>query len=406
MNNYRQIVQEKVTKARFERESAYELYTRQSAIKSRVLSIIVSLSISVLLLILSRVLPAETIENIYSMGIYKWLAFTMMLITRPFGSVGEFIIILTIVAVPVSIGFLIKKLFKAKLDRPRMIIIFFLNWAFVGCLFLMMFCITAAPNYMRQPLTTALGVTVNKLPHETELIALTNKIALKANHLADKLDKEKASLQPLTVEEMRNESVRAYAKLAENRPALAEKLWLVQHTIPKTAMLSETMSDFGIMGVVTPFTLEANVNVHMKGYNVPVTMAHELGHLCGYMREEEAVWLSIAACRASDNLYMQYSGEITALLHCYNALSRVNPEASAKVFESLSKRIISDYKSSDDYFSRRNNITTQIGRNVNDAYLKANNQKSGINSYGMVVDILLADEKAPKTVNTSSSTVA
>lgn len=58
---------------------------------------------------------------------------------------------------------------------------------------------------------------------------------------------------------------------------------------PKPVMASRLMSYGNITGIYIPFTCEANVNIDVPDYSIPATMCHELTHLRGYMREEEAI---------------------------------------------------------------------------------------------------------------------
>lgn len=60
------------------------------------------------------------------------------------------------------------------------------------------------------------------------------------------------------------------------------------------------MSYLDISGIYCPFTFEANVNVHMNDVLIPVTMCHELSHLSGYMREDEANFIAFwRACKVT-----------------------------------------------------------------------------------------------------------
>lgn len=68
------------------------------------------------------------------------------------------------------------------------------------------------------------------------------------------------------------------------------------------------MSYLDISGIYCPFTFEANVNVHMNDVLIPVTMCHELSHLSGYMREDEANFIAFLACLQSDDPEFRYSG--------------------------------------------------------------------------------------------------
>ncbi len=393
---------EKVREARRNREISYELYGRRLSIRNRIIAICVMLAISALMYLGFSVMSGENVEKFYSNGFYKLYARLIMMLTKPFPiSIAEVALGTILLIIPVSILGLIRKLMNVQVDRARIVILFFLNWLCVGAVFLTMFVVGMAPNYMRQPLPQAIGLSIEK-PATKDIVELTQYIADRANKLAKKLDAEQAKPQPLTVEELQKYSVAAYSLLEQARPELATKVSMAQYTVPKPVKFSDVMSDFGVLGAVTPFTMEANVNTHITGYNVPVSMMFELAHICGFMREEEALWLAIEAGRASDQLYMQYSSEISALRHCLGVLVDTDKDAATAIYNGLEERIRSDYAASDDYFAQRKGKKMDIGNNVSDVYLKLNKQTNGIKSSDMVVDILLADYKLQKQAGADS----
>ena len=57
------------------------------------------------------------------------------------------------------------------------------------------------------------------------------------------------------------------------------------------------MSYANIGGMFFPFTMESNINVDNPFFVVPWTMAHELAHQCGFMREDEANFIAYLACK-------------------------------------------------------------------------------------------------------------
>ena len=57
------------------------------------------------------------------------------------------------------------------------------------------------------------------------------------------------------------------------------------------------MSRTEITGIFIPFTMEANVNVDIPDYSLGSTMCHELAHLHGFIREDEANYISYLACK-------------------------------------------------------------------------------------------------------------
>ena len=80
------------------------------------------------------------------------------------------------------------------------------------------------------------------------------------------------------------------------------------------------MSYMKILGMYAPFTIEANYNANAPDFAKPFTVCHELSHLKGFMREDEANFIAYLACTGSDNVYLQYAGWVYALIYAANAL--------------------------------------------------------------------------------------
>lgn len=64
----------------------------------------------------------------------------------------------------------------------------------------------------------------------------------------------------------------------------------------------------------------------MNDVLIPVTMCHELSHLSGYMREDEANFIAFLACLQSDDPEFRYSGVYLASVHAMNALLTVDSD--------------------------------------------------------------------------------
>ena len=71
--------------------------------------------------------------------------------------------------------------------------------------------------------------------------------------------------------------------LADEYPQF--KSW---YPYPKPLIHPRLLSVQQLTGVYSPFTVEANYNSEIPAYNIPHTICHELSHLKGYMREDEA----------------------------------------------------------------------------------------------------------------------
>ena len=61
--------------------------------------------------------------------------------------------------------------------------------------------------------------------------------------------------------------------------------------------------------------MEANYNDVMYVMNMPSTMCHELAHLKGFIREDEANLIGYLACVQSEDIYFCYSGYLSVLYY-------------------------------------------------------------------------------------------
>ena len=77
---------------------------------------------------------------------------------------------------------------------------------------------------------------------------------------------------------------------------------------PKKMIASTLMTQMDLQGVYFPFTLEGNYNGYISPAHVPTTTFHEIAHIKGFIREDEATFLSCAACLSSDIPEVRYSG--------------------------------------------------------------------------------------------------
>ena len=121
----------------------------------------------------------------------------------------------------------------------------------------------------------------------------------------------------------------------------------------------------------------------------PFTACHELSHLRGYMNEGEANYIGWLACIGSDDPSFNRSGWLIGWIYAGGALRRVDPGR----YDSLRKRLpsyaVSEISDNDLFWSSHETKASEVQDRVNDAYLKANDQKDGIQSYGMLTTLML-----------------
>ena len=126
-------------------------------------------------------------------------------------------------------------------------------------------------------------------------------------------------------------------------------------------------------------------------YSIPSTMLHELAHLRGFMREDEANFIAYLAGMESDHPEIQYSSTMLALIISGNALYDEDTSLYFEIRDQYSKEIVNDIRANARYWQQyEDTVISTMSNKINDTYLKANDQSDGVKSYGRMVDLLLA----------------
>lgn len=184
----------------------------------------------------------------------------------------------------------------------------------------------------------------------------------------------------------------SFANIPAAYEALGEKIPLFDQPArpAKGVLASEAMSYAGIAGIYIPFTAEANVNIHQPTLLLLSSAAHETAHYLGVAKEDEANFVSYLACAESADPSVAYSGVMLALIHCANTLYDVDPAAFMAVRQHYSDGMVRDILAYNVYWDRYEGAVEETVNEINDTYLKHNRQESGVKSYGLMVDLLLA----------------
>ena len=183
------------------------------------------------------------------------------------------------------------------------------------------------------------------------------------------------------------QSLSAFRALREDFPFL-----LNVSIAPKAMIGSELLSYCEVTGFYSCYTSEPNVNTHMPQLELPFTMCHELAHTSGFMREDEANFIGYLACSRSDNADFRYSGLICALNYSMGQLYRVDRDAYwalRNMYSDAMNRDLAVQSAYWSYYAEKKSVAVYSA--VNDAFLKANRQTDGRQSYGRMVDLLLAE---------------
>jgi hypothetical protein len=161
----------------------------------------------------------------------------------------------------------------------------------------------------------------------------------------------------------------------------------------KPVAMSALMNYLHIGGFYFPWTGEANYNRLQPPVSLPFVIAHEKAHQRCVTSEDEANFIGFAACVRADDPYARYSGYLFAQRQLLSELAKLDLE---RVRELLKERLPGVQRDVDDvnaYWVRLESgaagTVGKVSTQINDAYLKANQVKGGVESYRMSSKLLI-----------------
>lgn len=329
-------------------------------------------------------------EEIYAQRVFHLYSQVFSFVTGwiPF-SLAEMGILLGIVVIPAIIIWRIVVYVRGKGKRLFLITADIISLLCIGAVIYCMLVLGCSINYYRKPIAEHLGLTVRESSVE-ELYALHVELLEKTNAVRRQLETEdEDGIYCLSVskKELAQMSDEAFDCLASEH-----EIFQGRYPKPKRILFSAAMSRTELTGVYVPFTMEANVNVDIPDYSIASTMCHELAHLRGFIREDEANYISYLACLASESQEIQYSGLMEALILSGNALYSKNPDLYYQLRAGYDDGVNRDLAANSAYWAQFHNTkVSNTTEKLNDTYLKANDQEDGVQSYGRMVDLLLAE---------------
>lgn len=311
-------------------------------------------------------------------------------------SVFELLIIVAIILVICGITKIIIHMIKHRFGHAYRIL---LDGIILALSIYAVFLINCGINYHRLPFSYYLDVEITKNDTET-LKEFTEYLIAESNSLAEEISTKNAYVgntdcgEVLSLDyngskslsEVHRTAVDAMNLLGEKYPALSG-----YYPKPKPVFFSIVMSYENITGVYSAYFIEANYNRLITDYDKAYTICHELSHLRGFMREDEANFIAYLACIGSDDINFRYSGYIGALIHTLNALyANINHDIYWEVYDTLCDQVKRDIHYNNLYWKQFETPVATVSEAVNNVYLISNAQTDGTKSYGRCVDLFLA----------------
>jgi hypothetical protein len=247
------------------------------------------------------------------------------------------------------------------------------------------FCLLWGVNYWTDSFQDKSGIYAQPVAQE-DLLEVTAYFAQQLALSADGVARDEDGLFDVSREEILAQSPAVYDRLERQFPFLN-----FEDTGVKAMAFSRLMSIIDFTGFYCPWTGEPNVNVDSPACLLPATAAHEMAHQRGIASEQECNFLAVLASTASGDPAYVYSGWLMGYIHLGNALYKVDPDSYWAIRNALPDSVEADLQYNNAYWDQFRDTTAQkVSEKVYDGILKAYGDENGIQSYGTVVDLLVA----------------
>jgi hypothetical protein len=152
----------------------------------------------------------------------------------------------------------------------------------------------------------------------------------------------------------------------------------------KPTMFGYFLERVGVEGYYNPFTGEGQVNTSLPAFILPFVISHEQAHQAGIAAEDDANLMAYALGTISDDSAFNYSSYLNIWLYANSRLYR-RDSALAKKFEARLNKLTAAHIDTLEQLSRKyQNDVARYSSEMYDSYLKMQQQKQGIRSYGNV----------------------
>lgn len=344
-----------------------------------------------LLGILALLVPQMTAGNPqiaenYLLHIYPTISAPLVFMTSLIPiSLTEVFVVFVVLTILLWVILFFYRLSKSK-EREKLLYRFLL---IVVCMFTLnsfSYTLFLGLGYTREPLLNTLKLTTENRSVE-ELYEVTDWLLQKTSETREQVNEDENGCMSLSTD--LSTSFR-YANTAIDRAAVTFPLMKGNTVVPKPVFISHLWSYTGITGMYFPFFGEANINIDVPELFLPYTVCHEVAHVRGIAREEDANLVSFLACLASDRVDFQYSGYQYALVYCLDDLYFADTELYSEIYQGIPEGTLRDWDANNAYWVQFEGPIEETSESINDSFLKANQQDSGVRSYSEVTDLIIS----------------
>lgn len=161
----------------------------------------------------------------------------------------------------------------------------------------------------------------------------------------------------------------------------------------RTPLARGLLARLGIAGVYSPWTGEAHLEGSLPAPLVWHTAAHEVAHQRGIAREGEANFIAWMVLKEAPDPAARYSARFVLLGQAIRALHGQNPGRAQEWIQAMDPVLQGRRALVRDYWRQRLGVLSKVSHRINDTYLKAAGHEQGVQSYGLVLDLVLAERR-------------
>ena len=235
-------------------------------------------------------------------------------------------------------------------------------------------------NYNKPPLGERWGL-------HPEIIGRTSTDEQKAKNLAsitafdkflvDKINAAAPQFRSLPFDDL-NERARAYYRVYTNSRVKENGLGI------KPTLYGFFMERMAIEGYYNPFTGEGQVNKNLPGFTLPFVISHEMAHQAGIAAEGDANLMAYALGTLVHDPVFNYSAYLNIWLYTNNRLYRRDSTMALQLEAKLNPLTKRHLDTLEQLSQKYHNDVARYSTELYDGYLKMQQQKDGIRSYGNV----------------------